>query len=206
MSDDDTRELPPVEPPAEDGPEATAEAPEATAEVAAAQGADATAGTTEKDETMTIEPATPEPPKAEEATIPLPRADEATIPLPRADEATAPLPKADDATAPLPRIQTPPPAAPPADAYAAATGHIRVMSAPAPVAPELARHLGLRVGTVVWGLVVTAVAVGLLSIAWGAHLDAELAFIVLLGAAGVALLVGSLVGMRRSRTRMEGRG
>ena len=71
-------------------------------------------------------------------------------------------------------------------------------------APEPVRTL--RVGTVVWGLVVTAVGVGLLSVAWGAHLDTELAFIVLLGAAGVALLVGSLVGMRRSRHRLEGRG
>lgn len=68
-----------------------------------------------------------------------------------------------------------------------------------------APRAGLRVGTVVWGLVIVAVGVGLLSAAWGAHLDAELALIVLLGAAGVALLVGSLVGMRRSRNRTEGR-
>jgi hypothetical protein len=189
MSDDDTRELPPVEPPAEDRPEATAE-------VATAQGAGATARTTEKDETMTIEPATPEPPTADDATVPLPRADDATLPLPKTQ--LPPPPAAP--TGPPPRTE------PPADAYAAAAGHIRVMSTPAPVAPVPPRHLGLRVGTVVWGLVVAAVAVGLLSIAWGAHLDAELAFIVLLGAAGVALLVGSLVGMRRSRTRVEGRG
>jgi hypothetical protein len=64
----------------------------------------------------------------------------------------------------------------------------------------------LRVGTVVWGLMVAAVGVGLLSLAWGAHLDAQLALIILLGAGGTALLVGSLVGMRRSRTRLEGRG
>jgi hypothetical protein len=78
--------------------------------------------------------------------------------------------------------------------------------ATAPAGGEPAARTSPRVGTVVWGLVVAAVAVGLLSVAWGAHLDAELAFIVLLGAAGVALLVGSLVGMRRSRHRLEGRG
>jgi heme A synthase len=77
-------------------------------------------------------------------------------------------------------------------------------TATAGATPEPPRTL--RVGTVVWGLVVMAVGVGLLSVAWGAHLDTELAFIVLLGAAGVALLVGSLVGMRRSRHRLEGRG
>ena len=105
-----------------------------------------------------------------------------------------------------PVAATPPRPEPPADAYAASTGHIRVMSptAPAAAVPEPPRTL--RVGTVVWGLVVMAVGVGLLSVAWGAHLDTELAFIVLLGAAGVALLVGSLVGMRRSRHRLEGRG
>ncbi len=83
-------------------------------------------------------------------------------------------------------------------------GHIRVTGLPAEQA-QRAPRAGLRVGTVVWGLVIVAVGVGLLSAAWGAHVDAELALIVLLGAAGVALLVGSLVGMRRSRDRMEGR-
>ena len=100
----------------------------------------------------------------------------------------------DDDTRPVARDYTPGVPAP--------TGHIRVVSPsdePVPSAP-----VAQRVGTVVWGLVVAAVGVGLLSVAWGANLDAELALIVLLGAAGVALLVGSLVGLRRSRVRREG--
>ncbi len=147
MSDDDTRELPPVA-------AAQQDPREAAEEVAAAQGAGAATGTTEEDETVRIERAAPEPSKA--------------------------------------------------DAYGA--GHIRVMAPAAPMAPAPEPARTLRVGTVVWGLVVAAVGVGLLSVSWGAHLDTELAFIVLLGAAGVALLVGSLVGMRRSRHRLEGRG
>jgi len=53
--------------------------------------------------------------------------------------------------------------------------------------------------------VAAAVGVGLLAVAWGADLDGQLALIVLLGAAGLALLVGSLLGMRTSRNRSEGR-
>lgn len=108
----------------------------------------------------------------------------------------------DDETRPIPAAE---PAAKPANADAPATeqqGHIRVVQPPVYAEPKS----GQRVGTVVWGLVVAAIGVGLLAIAWGANLDAELALIVLLGAAGVALLVGSLLGMRRSRAREEGRG
>lgn len=196
MSDDDTRELPPVAAAEEDPREA---APETAGEVAAVQGAGAATGTTEEDETVRIERATPEPARAEGETVPLPRAEGETVPLPRIDDATAPLP-----TTQVPSTPPPAPAGQPADAYAA--GHIRVMApAAAPVAPAPEPARTLRVGTVVWGLVVAAVGVGLMSVSWGAHLDTELAFIVLLGAAGVALLVGSLVGMRRSRRRLEGR-
>ena len=145
----------------------------------------------------------------EEATAAVP--DEPTVELPATDAVAAPD---EPTTRTLPSVGSPepkvtPPAAPlgtqPAD-----TGHIRVTSAPpapaATPAPEQQSRPSLRVGTVVWGLVIAAIGVGLLSIAWGANLDAQLALIVLLGAAGVALLVGSLVGMRRSRHRMEGRG
>lgn len=101
-----------------------------------------------------------------------------------------------------------PPAGPRADRPGPAASSGRPLGgAPTPTSSYAARErAGVRVGTVVWGLVVVALGVGLLAIAWGAHLDAELAFIVLLAAAGVALLVGSLVGMRRSRNRTEGRG
>lgn len=59
---------------------------------------------------------------------------------------------------------------------------------------------GVRVGTVVWGLVIAAIGVGLLAFASGVTFDVELALIGLVAAAGVALLVGSLVtGMKRRR-------
>ena len=54
-----------------------------------------------------------------------------------------------------------------------------------------------QIGTVVWGLLVTAVAVGMLAIANGALFDVQLAFIVVLAAAGLVLLVGSLTRARR---------
>ncbi len=122
--------------------------------------------------------------------------DDQTKPIPREDD-TRPIVDDED-TRPMP----PAPAEP--------TGHIRVVSSTGPAAvasvpaPPPA-PVAQRVGTVVWGLVVAAVGVGLLSVAWGANLDAELALIVLLGVAGAALLVGSLVGLRRSRVRKEGR-
>ena len=130
----------------------------------------------------------------------IPPADEPTDVQPTKAEAVE---AAEDETtkAEAPQTEAPRPEVPDA-----ATGHIRVIAAEPPrVEPPEPRPF-LRVGTVVWGLVIAAVGVGLLSISWGAHLDAQLALIVLLGAAGVALLVGSLVGMRRSRHRMEGRG
>lgn len=121
---------------------------------------------------------------------PIPAGEDPTRPIPVGAAAPAAAATADGPTTPVPG----PPARP--------AGHIRVISAsdeptqPAPVAQ--------RVGTVVWGLVVAAIGVGLLSVAWNAHLDAELALIVLLGVAGAALLVGSLVGLRRSRVPKEG--
>jgi|GEM_PF-1040468 len=243
MSDDDTRELPPVEPEGEptrarDESAAPIELADETAPHDDA-GAEANAEPptiNEETDTMTIEPPADTTSVSDEpATTELPRQNEAPsleeptteLPLP-AERPTTPLPlpaepsAAERPTTALPPIarvpvgqpsagQAPrydvPPTAGPASPYPQPTGHIRVMSPPppppAPPAPEPRK--GLRVGTVVWGLIVAVVGVGLLSIAWGAHLDAELALIVLLGAAGVALLVGSLIGMRRSRNRLEGR-
>jgi hypothetical protein len=59
-----------------------------------------------------------------------------------------------------------------------------------------------RVGTVVWGLVIAAIGVGILALAAGLVFDVELALIALVAAAGAALLVGSLItGVRRSGRR-----
>lgn len=74
----------------------------------------------------------------------------------------------------------------------AATERIDPVQAQAP-----APRRGARVATVVWGLVVVALALGLTAIANGVVFDVELAVIVLVAAAGLALLVGSLAGARR---------
>lgn len=74
---------------------------------------------------------------------------------------------------------------------------------PADVAAGTSRPLvrtGPRTGTIVWGLLILAAGVGLLAQAAGASIDLELAAIVLMGAAGALLVVGSLVsGARRRR-------
>jgi hypothetical protein len=63
---------------------------------------------------------------------------------------------------------------------------------------------GPRTGTIVWGFLILAVGVGLLAQAAGASIDLELAAIVLMGAAGALLVIGSLVSAARRR-RAEAR-
>ncbi len=65
----------------------------------------------------------------------------------------------------------------------------------APAEPSASRRP--RVGTVVWGLVVLAVGLGLMALGNGLVFDVQLAVILLVAGAGLALLVGSLVGARR---------
>lgn len=67
--------------------------------------------------------------------------------------------------------------------------------------PVLApRPSGPRVGTVVWGLVVVVIGLGLLATAAGFRIDLDVAAIVVLGAAGLALVGGSiLTSLRRRR-------
>ncbi|KQR16893.1 hypothetical protein [Cellulomonas sp. Leaf334] len=75
---------------------------------------------------------------------------------------------------------------------------------PAPVveqAPTDPPRRRLRVGTVVWGLVIAAIGVGLLAWAAGFAIDLQLAMIVLLAVAGTALLVGSIVSGARAARR-----
>ncbi|NLE71800.1 MAG: hypothetical protein GX609_06850 [Actinomycetales bacterium] len=84
----------------------------------------------------------------------------------------------------------PTPAASPGTPAATAT-------APAPAPAPAPR--GMRVGTIVWGLVLAAIGAGVLAWAIGVSFDVELAFIVLIAAAGVLLLVGSLATMVRRR-------
>ena len=68
-----------------------------------------------------------------------------------------------------------------------------------PPAPPARPQRGMRVGTIVWGLVLAAIGAGLLAWAIGVSFDVELAFIVLVAAAGVLLLTGSLATTWRRR-------
>ncbi|MCL2849730.1 MAG: hypothetical protein FWE61_06765 [Micrococcales bacterium] len=74
------------------------------------------------------------------------------------------------------------------------TGPLPVPGPPAAPPPAPAR---VRIGTVIWGLVLAALGVGVVAAATGHRFDLGLAAIVVLGAAGVALLVSSLVGAAR---------
>lgn len=58
---------------------------------------------------------------------------------------------------------------------------------------------GARVGTAVWGLIVLAIGLGVLAVAAGVVFDLGVALIVLLGAAGVILVVGSVISSLRRR-------
>ncbi|MFD4993496.1 hypothetical protein ACFWH7_01915 [Cellulosimicrobium cellulans] len=73
----------------------------------------------------------------------------------------------------------------------------------APVAPTVPSSLvrrGPRVSTIVWGFVIVAFGVVVLAAALGAQVDLGLATIVVLAAAGLTLVVGSIVsGARRRR-------
>ncbi|NKY07624.1 hypothetical protein HF998_11670, partial [Cellulomonas hominis] len=62
---------------------------------------------------------------------------------------------------------------------------------------------GPRSATVVWGLIVTAVGIGILAVAAGARIDVQLALIVLLAGGGVALLVGSVLTAARRKNREQ---
>ncbi|WP_125773725.1 hypothetical protein [Antribacter gilvus] len=74
-----------------------------------------------------------------------------------------------------------------------------VPPATAPAVPVPARPTGTRVGTVVWGFVVVAFGLGLLATVAGFRIDFGIAAIVLLGVAGVALVVGSILTSLRRR-------
>lgn len=68
------------------------------------------------------------------------------------------------------------------------------------VAPRADRPT-VRLGAVVWGLIVALVGVGVLLVGAGYTIDVQLASIVLLIAAGVGLILGPLVqSLRRGRS------
>ncbi|WP_426311123.1 hypothetical protein [Cellulosimicrobium sp. E-16] len=70
----------------------------------------------------------------------------------------------------------------------------------APAEPPSPVRRGPRVSTIVWGFVIVAFGVVVLAAALGARVDLGLATIVVLAAAGLTLVVGSIVsGARRRR-------
>jgi hypothetical protein len=69
-----------------------------------------------------------------------------------------------------------------------------------PTEPSSPARRGPRVSTIVWGFVIVAFGVVVLAAALGARVDLGLATIVVLAAAGLTLVVGSIVsGARRRR-------
>lgn len=158
-----------------------------------------------------------------DATVPLravtPAADaRATTPLPAAAPstdtgATTPLPAmppADPLSVDGPSVDAPPVGAPPVGAplYGATpttSGADPSSTGGTPGAggfpdPGPLPRRGPRVATIVWGFVIVAFAVVVLAAALGARVDLGLATIVVLAAAGVTLVVGSIVsGARRRR-------
>ncbi|MEV8027791.1 hypothetical protein [Cellulosimicrobium funkei] len=163
-----------------------------------------------------------------DATVPLPAVTpaavaRATTPLPAAAPltdtgATTPLPatpSADPLSVDGPSVDAPPVGAPPVGAppvgaplYGAAPTTSGADPSPTSGTPgaggfpdpgPLPRR-GPRVATIVWGFVIVAFAVVVLAAALGARVDLGLATIVVLAAAGVTLVVGSIVsGARRRR-------
>jgi hypothetical protein len=113
-----------------------------------------------------------------------------------------------DDSDPLAALRDPAPEAPatpgttaPASAQAQPTQAQPVQQAqPAKAQPTQATtKRGPRVGTAVWGLIVIAVGLGILAVSAGVMFDVGVALILLLGAAGVILVVGSVVSSIRRR-------
>ncbi|WP_159795975.1 hypothetical protein [Puerhibacterium puerhi] len=76
----------------------------------------------------------------------------------------------------------------------------------APAAPQPAPPVSTtpRTGTIVWGLVILAVGLAVVAVAAGARFDVGLGVIWLLGGAGLVLVVASVVGSVRRRSRTDG--
>ena len=75
------------------------------------------------------------------------------------------------------------------------TGTTATTATPEP--PATAENSGPRVTTIVWGLVIAAIGAGLLAVALGVTFDLELAVIIVIAAAGLALVGGSIFRSRR---------
>ncbi len=124
-------------------------------------------------------PTTPEP------GVPEPVADTPHIPQEDPMPTTEPTTPIPEPATPIPGSTTPIPEP--------ATPFTESATTPTSAPPTSAPAPGVRVGSTVWGLVVLAIGLGLIALAAGAVFDVQLAVIGLVAAAGVALLVGSLL-------------
>jgi len=175
---------------------------------------------TAKKRTETSTPTSTEPTIADEQPTPVDAASEAPTETFEPVEATTPVETLDDttplevvdvttpietvdATAPLetaaPEVETSP-----LDVFATTppppTSSTPIVDTPVAETAQPARRR-LRVGTVVWGLVIAAFGLGVVAWASGARIDLQLAMIVLLAVAGTALLVGSILSATRNAHR-----
>lgn len=112
----------------------------------------------------------------------------------------APLREPAPGTASTPGATTPPSGSGPAATQPAPAqqGPAQPTQAVQPAQAAVPKR-GPRVGTAVWGLIVIAVGLGILAVAAGVVFDLGVALIVLLGAAGVILVAGSVISSVRRR-------
>ena len=110
-------------------------------------------------------------------------------------DATVVEPAQDAVTDASPTVE-PQPASAPATSAPAASAPYPPASAGTGTAPA---RPPVRIGTIVWGLVIAAIGVLVLALAAGATIDSGLAVIGLLAGSGIALLIGALVSAARRR-------
>lgn len=110
-------------------------------------------------------------------------------------DATVVEPAQDAVTDASPTVEPQPASAPAASAPAASAPYppASAGTGTAPARPPV------RIGTIVWGLVIAAIGVLVLALAAGATIDSGLAVIGLLAGSGIALLIGALVSAARRR-------
>lgn len=124
-----------------------------------------------------------------------------TTPLPasgRPDEQHQSTPPAAPTDPGAPATPAPPAQAPATQAPATQPYPTQAPApAAAPAAAEGRNPARIRVGTVVWGLVLALIGLGVAAVGVGAVLDIQAALIVLLIVAGTALLLGAVLAARR---------
>ncbi|MBT0994402.1 hypothetical protein KIN34_08900 [Cellulomonas sp. DKR-3] len=147
-------------------------------------------------EQMTAEQTPVDHGSEEQPTVALPTVAEPTL-----AEPTLAVPTLAEPTLAVPTVPGPTSAPAPTGPAAPVRGSDEPAATSAAASTPLVDARTLRVGTVVWGLVLAVLGVGVLAWAGDRRIDVGLAAILLVAGAGVALLVGSLVTGARQRRR-----